>query len=190
MLPTLQISDINAEWEDAEGSEIYRNQAYIAKIKPIRNFLFKETEYALYIEETRWTQWQHRNTNSNKNSLNSKEFAMIGDTSQMSKLLRFSSDEGNNEISLNVHGADAPGKKKDKSVSMSQRSVSGSKSTNKIEANIEATNRWVKIVKIGIFACIMLLIAAGSASTVTIKNVNDNLNDAISKINDMSIRLT
>jgi hypothetical protein len=75
-------------------------------------------------------------------------------------------------------------------VSQSKRTVSGSKSANKIEQNIEVTNRWVKIVKIGIFVVIVLLITSGVASTVTIKNVNDNLNDAISKINDMTVRLT
>jgi hypothetical protein len=54
LVPMLLVSDLNTDGDTTEGSEIVRNQAYIIKRKPIKQFLFREHEEALYIEETRW----------------------------------------------------------------------------------------------------------------------------------------
>jgi hypothetical protein len=53
---------------------------------------------------------------------------------------------------------------------------SSTKGESKADVSVESTNRWIKIVKVGIFVCILLLIAAGSASTITINRINEALN--------------
>jgi hypothetical protein len=46
----------------------------------------------------------------------------------------------------------------------------------------------IKIIKIGIVICLLLLIAVGATSTSVISDINTSMDDAISKLIDMGMR--